>query len=131
MKKFGPILGIIALAGIVLGFTFAPTSCSLTPEQQKRLQSIAVPAASLGLAYAQSQGYITPGDRITITQGVAVVVSDKTPEAKLFDLAELGLKEAMAKGLIENGNVITLTNDETASIAAPPGEPVNPLLPPP
>lgn len=130
VKKFGSILGLLALAALVAGFTLAPSSCSLTPEQQQRLQSIAVPATSLGLAYAQSQGLIEPGDRITITQGVAIVVSDKTTEAKLFDLTELGLKEALRKGLIQDGNVITLTNPNTASIAVPSG-PANPLLPPP
>jgi hypothetical protein len=129
MQKYGALLGLLALASFVLAFTLAPTSCSsLTPEQQQRLQTITVPATALGLAYAQSQGYISPGDRITLTQGVAIVVSDKTPEAKLFDLAELGLKDAMANGLLCPGDVVTVGTD-TADITSDPG-PVNPLLPP-
>lgn len=132
MKKFGPILGLIALAGIVLGFTFAPSSCSsLTPEQQQRLQAIAVPAASIGLTYAQSQGLIQPGDKITLTQGVAIVVSDKTSEAKLFELTELGLQHAVRTGLLQDGNVVTVQSTDQVSIASPPQAPLNPLLPPP
>ena len=131
MKKFGPILGLIALAGIVLGFTFAPTSCSLTPEQQKRLNSIAVPAASLGLAYAQSQGLIQPGDRITLTQGVAIVVSNKTSEAKLYEIAELGLQHDVKTGLLSNGDVVTVHPANQITITSPlEYGPANPLLPP-
>ena len=142
MKKFGPILGLIALAGIVAGFTFAPASCTLTPQQRERLQTIAVPAAQLGLTYAQSQGLIEPGDKITLTQGVAIVVSDKTSEAKLFDLADLGLQHAMKSGLLQDGSVVTIGTADQVSIQAPePPLPVpngdsisgpeNPILPPP
>lgn len=130
MKKFGPLLGILACAALIIGYALLPASCQLSPEQQKRLQSITVPVTSLGLAYAQSQGYVTPGDRITITQGVAIVTSDKTPEAKLFELTELGLKTALERGLIQNGNVITLDSPEKATIAPPETLPPNPLLPP-
>ncbi len=130
MKKFGPILGLIALASIVLGFTFAPASCTLTPEQQRRLEAIAVPAASIGLTYAQSQGLIQPGDKITLTQGVAIVVSDKTSEAKLFELTELGLQHAVKTGLLQDGNVVTVQSSDQVSITSPPAGPLNPLLPP-
>jgi hypothetical protein len=129
MKKFGPILGLIALMGIVLGFTFAPTSCSLTPDQQQRLQAIAVPATSIGLAYAQSRGLIEPGDKITLTQGVAIVVSDKTSEAKLFELTELGLQHAVKTGLLSNGDVVTVQTADQVTISSPPTGPLNPLLP--
>jgi hypothetical protein len=131
VKKFGTFLGLCAFIGIIIGYTFVPASCQISPEQMKRLQAITVPATQLGLAVAQSQGYITPGDRITITQGVAIVTSDKTPEAKLFELTELGLKEALNKGLITNGSVITLDTPEKATIAPPDPLPASPLLPQP
>jgi hypothetical protein len=151
MKKFGPILGLIALAGIVLGFTFAPSSCTMTPEQQKRLQAISVPAASILSTVAVSKGWIEPGDKITIQRGVAVVTSTDSTEAKLFALAELGITEALKNGLVEEGDVITLENTKTVSILAPstegpltipfgdliggpdplPEGPLNPLLPKP
>jgi len=144
MKKFGPILGLIALAGIVLGFTFAPSSCTLTPDQQRRLQAIAVPATSIGLAYAQNRGLIEPGDKITLTQGVAIVVSDKTSEAKLFELTELGLQHAVKTGLLANGDVVTVQSADQVTITSPEqpllipnGDsiaddgPLNPLLPEP
>lgn len=132
MKKFGTILGMLMLAALVVGYALLPASCQLSPEQARRLQSITVPATSLGLAVAQSQGYVTPGDRITITQGVAIVTSDKTTEAKLYELAELGLKSALERGLIKDGNVITLDTPEKATIAPPNvSAPPLPVEPPP
>lgn len=129
MKKFGPILGLVALMGIIIGFTFAPASCSLTPEQAKRLQTITVPVTAIGLNLAQSRGLIEPGDKITLTQGVAIVVSDKQPDAKIFELAMLGLEHAVSSGLLGNGDVITVKDDKSATILSPPG-PLNPLPPP-
>ena len=120
MKKFGPLLGILALAAILIGFTMTPSSCSsLTTEQQQRLQAISVPLASLGLAYAQSEGWIEPGDRITLTRGVAVVVSPSDTETKLFKLAEIGLDAALKRGLVNGGDVITVTSPSEVSIQSP------------
>jgi hypothetical protein len=149
MKKFGPLLGLIALAGIVLGFTFAPSSCTMTPQQQQRLQAISVPAAGILSSVAVSKGWIEPGDKIIIQRGVAVVTSADSSEAKLFALAELGIAEALKNGLVDEGDVITLENTKTVSILAPstegpltipfgdliggpeplPDGPLNPLLP--
>jgi hypothetical protein len=120
MKKFGPLLGIALLAATVLAFTMMPSSCSsLTTEQQQRLQAISVPLASLGLGYAQSEGWIEPGDRITLTRGVAVVTSPADAETKLFKLAELGLESALNRGLVNGGDVITVTSPSQASIQSP------------
>ena len=119
MKKFGPLLGLIALAGIVLGFTFAPSSCTMTPQQQQRLQAISVPAAGILSSVAVSKGWIEPGDKIIIQRGVAVVTSADSCEAKLFALAELGIAEALKNGLVDEGDVITLENTKTVSILAP------------
>lgn len=139
MNKFGTTLGLIALAGIVAGFTLAPSSCSsLTPEQQQRLQSIAVPAAGILSEIAVRKGYIEPGDKITIQRGVAVVTSADDPQAKIFSLVELGITDALNKGLVNEGDVITLKNKDVITIASPeplpatpPGELGNQLLPPP
>lgn len=121
MKKFGPFLGILVLVGIVAGLTFTPSSCSsLTPEQQQRLQSIAVPAAGILSHVAVQKGWIEPGDKITIQRGVAVVTSAQDPEAKLFALAELGITEALNKGLVSEGDVIMLKNEDVITITSPP-----------
>jgi hypothetical protein len=120
MKRFGPLIGIALCFAAVLSFAFLPASCQLTPEQAQRLQSISVPAASLGLTLAQSQGWIEPGDKITITRGVAVVTSRGDTQTKLFQLAELGMETALRRGLVNEGDVISLVTPSHASISAPP-----------
>lgn len=151
MKKFGPVLGLIALAGIVIGYTLLPSCGSLTAEQQKRLRAIAVPAAGIVSTVAIQKGWIAPGDDIVIQRGVAVVTSEGNPETKLFALAELGIAEAVKKGIVAEGDVITLQSKDVVTILAPstegplpipfgdligdpepsPDTPLNPLLPPP
>ena len=151
MQKSGPTLGLIALAVIVIGYTLIPTSCQLNPEQQKRLQAIAVPAAGIVSTVAIQKGWIAPGDDIVIQRGVAVVTSEGNSQTKLFALAELGIAEAMKKGLVSEGDVITLQSKEVVTILAPstegplpipfgdligdpepsPSGPLAPLLPPP
>jgi hypothetical protein len=152
MNKFGTSLGILALIGIVAGFTFAPSSCSsLTPDQQARLQAIAVPAAGILSEVAVRKGYIEPGDKITLQRGIAIVTSADDAETKLFNLAELGIQDALANGLVSEGDTITVKSEDVVTILTPPTEgplpipfgdligdpeikpdgPLSPLLPPP
>lgn len=119
MKKFGPFLGALVLLGIIAALTITPASCQLSPEQQRRLQAITVPATAIGLGYAQREGLIEQGDRITLTKGVAILVSDQDVEAKLFKLGELGLQQAMDRGLIQDGNVVEVTGPDTVTISVP------------
>lgn len=135
MKRFGPFIGLLLFAVIILGAAHLPSSCSsMTPAQQARLQAVAVPAASLGLHIAQSRGYIEPGDRVLIQRGVAVLTSGDDTEAKLFRLAELGIEHAMKQGVVKDGDLIELQDADVALISsepppqvAPPLEPVTPL----
>jgi hypothetical protein len=134
MKKFGPYLGLVALVGIIIGYTLLPTSCgSLTAEQQKRLQAITVPAASIGLTIAQQKGWIEPGDKVTLQRGIAIVTSPGDSETKIFELAELGLAHAMKDGVLSDGDVLKIENAKEVSILSQegPSGPMNPLLPPP
>lgn len=127
MKKFGPFLGILALMGIIAGFTFAPASCSLNPQQQQRLQAIAVPASSIFSTVAVSQGWIEPGDKVTVQRSVAIVTSPDSAEVKLFALTELGLNEALRKGLFNEGDTITVKTDDVVTLQKAPEEPPLPL----
>jgi len=129
MKKFGPILGLVALAGVIAGFTFAPASCSLNPQQQQRLQAIAVPASSIFSAVAVRQGWIEPGDKVTVQRSVAIVTSPDSAEVKLFALAELGLDEALKKGLLDTGDVVTVDTPTQVSITSPPQQAPGPAIP--
>lgn len=132
MKRFGPYLGLLALVGIVTGYTLLPASCgSLTPEQQKRLQAITVPAASIGLTIAQQKGWIEPGDKVTLQRGVAIVTSPGDSETKIFELAELGLAHAMENGVLSDGDVLKIESAKEVSILSQESGPLNPLLPPP
>lgn len=151
MNKFGTSLGILAMIGIVAGFTFAPSSCALKPDQQARLQAIAVPAAGILSEVAVRKGYIEPGDKITMQRGIAIVTSADDAETKLFNLAELGIQDALNKGLVSEGDTITVKSADVVTILPPSNEgplpipfgdligdpeitpdgPLNPLLPPP
>lgn len=137
MKKFGPYLGILALSGLVLGFAFAPSSCTLTPEQRERLRVISVPLTRLGLKLAAAEGWIEPGDKLVIKDGVAVLLSEDGTTEKVFKLAELGLDLAIKDGVLVEGDVITVESDKMANVATPlipptsAKEPVLQLSPPP
>lgn len=143
MNKLGPTLGLLAFFAVCIALITAPSSCSLTPEQRQQIQAISVPAAGILSKAAVSQGWVQPGDAITIQRGVAVVVSEDKKETKLFKLAELGLETALQRGLlnvndtvtVETPTQITITSppQPTAPATAPPAPdgPVNPLLPAP
>ncbi|WP_146854426.1 hypothetical protein [Brevifollis gellanilyticus] len=73
MEKFGPILGAAAFIAICAGYVMLPASCSLNPEQQKRLQTIAVPVAGILSQAAVQRGWIESGDKILVQKGVAIV----------------------------------------------------------
>lgn len=108
MKKFSAPIAMLICMALILGFAFAPSSCTLTPQQQARLQAISVPVTALGLNYAKSRGLVSDGDVITLQRGVAVVVSADATETKLFKLAEIGLTDAVQRGLFVEGQTAEL-----------------------
>lgn len=116
MNKFGPSLGIALCAIAIVAAAHLPSSCSLTPEQRQQLQAISVPASSILSKAAISQGWIQPGDEVTIQRGVAVVVSDDKTETKLFKLAELGLDHAIDSGLLDVTDKVTLETPTQVTI---------------
>ena len=135
MKKFGALFALLALACLTIGLMLTPSSCSLTPEQSQRLQALSVPATGILSAAAISQGWVQPGDVVTIQRGVAIVTSPGDGEAKLFQLAELGLDHTMRQGLVNPGDTIKLDTPATVTITAAPevpalNEPALQLLPP-
>lgn len=150
-RKFGTFAGLAALALILVAAAYLPSSCQLKPEQQARLNAIAVPASSILSKVAIKEGWIEPGDEVVIQRGVAVVTSAESRDVKLFQLAELGLDAALKDGLLNEGDTVKLTTPTEATIltppfqeplplppcdfidapsAPPPDGPLNPLLPP-
>lgn len=134
MNKLGTSLGLLAFFGICTAFVITPSSCSLTPEQSQRIQALSVPATGILSAAAISQGWVQPGDVVTIQRGVAIVTSAGDGETKLFQLAELGLDHTMRQGLVNPGDTIKLDTASTVTITTAPEVPVNEpalqLLPP-
>lgn len=118
MKKFGPTLGIVVCAIAIVASLHLP-SCSLTAEQQAQLRSISVPAAGILSKAAISQGWLEPGDEVTIQRGVAVVASEQSREVKLYQLAELGLDEALKKGLLTTSDAVTVDTPTQVTITTP------------
>lgn len=108
MKKLSAPIAMLVGMAIILGFTFAPTGCQMTPQQQQRLQAITVPVTALGLQWAKAEGLIEDGDRITIQRGVAVLVSPGDAETKVFRLAEIGLTDAVNRGLFNEGQTVEI-----------------------
>lgn len=116
MNKFGPSLGIALCAVAIVAAAHLPSSCSLTPEQRQQLQAISVPASKIISKAAISQGWIEPGDEVTIQRGLAVVVSDDKAETKIFKLAELGLDHAIDSGLLDLSDTVTLVTPTEVTI---------------
>lgn len=122
-------------AAVVATGIFAP-SCALSPQQAERLERVAVPLAKIGLAYAVSHGHLEPGDSVAIVDGLAVVVSEKSGQAKIYELAQLGLERAVAKGDLKEGDRVLIESVSEALLI--PGEaeatsgksPVGEILPP-
>lgn len=119
IQKLGASLGILAFLGICAAFVVAPSSCSLNPEQRQQLQAISVPAAGILSKAAVSQGWVEPGDEITIQRGVAVVVSDDKTEVKVMKLAELGLDTAISKGVLTTGDTVKVDTPTQVTITPP------------
>lgn len=130
MKKFGASIGLLAFFGICTAFVLTPSSCSLTPEQQQRLQSISVPAAGIISKAAVAQGWVQPGDEITIQRGIAVVTSADDGETKLFKLAEIGLDHALSKGLVSDDDTVKVDTPTQVTITSPPQQAPGPAIPP-
>lgn len=118
MNKFGTTLGIVVCA-IAIGVTTQLPSCSLTTEQRQKLQAISVPAAGIISKAAISQGWLQPGDEITMQRGVAVVFSPDDAETKIFKLAEIGIDRALEAGAVKPGDTITVDTPDQVTISTP------------
>lgn len=100
-----PHWAAMAVIGVLLCLTLVgPPSCALTPEQR----AVVVPLANIGLAVAESQGVIRPGDSVTLGKTVAIITSDERREDKLMQLTELGLQEAVDRGVLKEGTVLNV-----------------------
>ncbi len=145
VKKYGPFLGLAVMAALVIGMAHLP-SCQLSPEQQHTLRTLSVPASKILSKAAVSQGWVEPGDEITIQRGIAVVVSDADKETKLYQLAEIGLDRALHSGFMTVDDKVTVNTPTEVTItdgstlppdaqltlpSIPPVELKNELLPPP
>ncbi|GEP46416.1 hypothetical protein [Brevifollis gellanilyticus] len=119
LQLTGRSIGLIAIFILIIGYALLPASCTLTPEQQQRLQAISVPVTSLLSTAAVQRGWIQPGDKILIQRGVAVVTSAEDSETKLYRLAEIGLEQAQRQGTVTEGDVIELKNASQATITHP------------
>ena len=96
-----------------------------TPQAQK----VELALLDIGMHVALADGVITPGDLVTIGNGVAVITSGDTTISKTVKLAKLGLDTAEAKGVVKPGD--TLLIKESTAILTQAITPVEPITPPP
>ena len=95
-----------------------------TPQAQK----VELALVDLGLHVAVGDGYLSPGDMVTIGNGVAVVTSGASTISKVSQLADLGLNRAVAKGIVKPGDAILIK--DTTAIVTQAITPVAALSPP-
>lgn len=119
LQLTGKSISLIAIGVLILGYAMIPASCTLTQEQQQRLQAISVPVTSILSTAAVQRGWIQPGDKISIQRGVAIVTSAEDSETKLYRLAEIGLEHALRQGTVTEGDVIHLNSTREATLTHP------------
>lgn len=130
MKKFGPALGITLFAIAIVSAASLPASCSVLAPYREGLQALSVPASKVLSKAAVSQGWVKPGDEITVQRGLAVVVSDDAPAAKVFRLTEIYLEDALKSGVVNHQDTVTLITADQVEITKPAEAPSSPGLPP-
>ena len=106
--------------------TMKKIGAALTTTKAKQVELALV---DVGLHVALADGVITPGDAITIGNGVAVITSGASTVSKVVALGDLGLKAAVNKGLVKPGDAL-LIKDSTAVITAAITTPAPLTLPP-
>ena len=105
-----------------LALLLALTLAACTSTQRQVTRSL----ADLGLAAAVASGKLSPGDSLTIGNGVAILTSEGETKTKAIQLAALGLTAAAERGLIKPGDAV-LIQEATAIITTAVSQPEPPL----
>ncbi len=104
---------------------------SLSTPQAKAVE---VQLANLGIQEAVNLGKLSPGDAVSIGNGIAVVTSGNSTVSKMVQLSEIGLDTAAQKGLISPGDnlIIKATTAVLTQALAPttPAAALTPATPP-
>lgn len=123
MKRFGVILGGLAIcAAFVLLSGGLPSCSALTESQQAKLLTV----AQVGLTVAANQGVISPGDSLLIGTTTAVLLKPGTKEEKLVGLATIGLDQAVQEGVLKPGDAV-LIKDAVNVLVTPAPDPLMPV----
>lgn len=80
-------------------------SC-LSPAGQEKFNKFVKAAAPLLVTasqFAELTGHAPPGSTVAIQDGMAVITSPGSTEAKVMSIKRLGLEQAMKEGLIKEG----------------------------
>ena len=121
------LIGCLALLLIPSCSTLKKVGASLSTPQAKAVE---VQLANLGIQEAVNLGKLSPGDAVSIGNGIAVVTSGNSTVSKMVQLSEIGLDTAAQKGLISPGdNLIIKATTAVLTQALAPTTPAAALTP--
>ena len=121
------LIGCLALLLIPSCTTLKKVGASLSTPQAKAVE---VQLANLGIQEAVNLGKLSPGDAVSIGNGIAVVTSGNSTVSKMVQLSEIGLDTAAQKGLISPGdNLIIKATTAVLTQALAPTTPAAALTP--
>ena len=118
------IVGLCML-GLSSCGTMKKIGAALSTPQAKQVELALV---DLGLHVAVGNGVLSPGDMVTIGNGVAVITSGDTTVSKVAKLADIGIDAAVAKNLVKPGDAILIK--ATTAVVTQALTPVAPLSTP-
>ena len=124
--RFPILIACLCMLGLSSCSTMKKIGAALSTPQAKQVELALV---DVGMHVALADGVITPGDVVTIGNGVAVVTSGSSTISKVMALSDLGLKAAVNKGLVKPGDAMLIKDSTTLITQAL--TPVSPITPPP
>jgi len=95
------LIGCLALLIIPSCTTMKQWGAALSTPKAKAVE---VQLANLGIQEAVNLGKLSPGDAVSIGNGIAVVTSGNSTVSKMVQLGEIGLDVAAQKGLVSPGD---------------------------
>lgn len=142
MKQFGPILGILLFAAIIIGTALSPSSCASSDSSDRELSFAQAGLSAARIAYSIAQAELTAklADPTTppLERQLATVAAKEAGDALAKEQARVdkliadraAAKLAAAQAAADKEAAASLPEGTLTPASTPPG-PVNPLLPAP
>ncbi len=109
-----------------LSLLILPSCVALSTPKAKQME---LSLAQAGLIGAVASGVLSPGDAVTIAQGIAVLTSADDGTSKVMKIEKLGLDTAISKGLVKPGDIVQIKETSALITSPPPVTLPAPILP--